>query len=405
MLAGRTIEAISAVRTREAIRTQGSSPYEGDDDPTLPLIARLTDDRPLLRDTLDDASQTAAVPPVAGHIELGLKAADSTFPLRCPVCRRRFRSLGDYCTEHRRLAVPTLFFSGPTTDPVLGRLLGGRYAVLEQIGQGSMGTVYRGVDAPGGRAVALKVLRPELTNDVAVEQRFLREASTLTKIAHPNLVQCHDYGVEPDRVAYMALELLPGCSLKAALRHRRLELWRTIQIADQVLRAVAAMHEAGVVHRDLKPSNIMIEHEDPNRDCVKLIDLGLARIMGPDVARLTVQGDVFGTPRYMSPEQAVGLTRAGYSADIYSFGIILWECLTGSPPFSGVSAVGVMRQHIAAPLPAFAPEDPHTRVPGALVSFLKNCLRKKPEDRPQCGTEALRAFRLAVTGLFPVTAP
>lgn len=334
-----------------------------------------------------------SAPPVhAGHVSLGLRDEAAGVPLACPICRRPFERLGDRCVADDRLAVPTTELDGRPGGAALGCLLGGKYALLGQLGRGGMGTVYWAIRAPTGTPVAVKVLRPELTSDFEAEQRFMREARALAEVVHPHLVACYDYGLGDDRMAYMALEFIQGQSLKSALK-TGLDAAQILTAAQQILEAMSAMHAAGVAHRDLKPSNIMLAARPDGQMFVKIIDFGLVRLIGPDVIRLTMRGDIFGTPKYMSPEQAAGDAQAGRPADVYSLGIMLWECLTGAPPFDGERPVFVMQQHMARPLPEFAlrPELVGC-VPDGVEGFVRQCLQKRPADRPQDGSAALDLF-------------
>lgn len=344
--------------------------------------------------TLSDWRSQADESPVvrADHVSLGLTDAAAGVPLSCPICRRAFVRLGDRCTDHDRLAVPDTELDAGKNGAALGLLLGGKYAVLGQLGRGGMGTVYWAIRAPTGQPVAVKVLRPELTSDFEAEQRFMREARALAEVIHPHLVACYDYGLGDNRVAYMALEFIPGQCLKQALVPG-LCLADILTAAQQILEAMGAMHDAGVVHRDLKPSNIMLAARPSGEMFVKIIDFGLARLIGPDVIRLTMRGDVFGTPMYMSPEQAAGTGTVGRPADVYSLGIVLWECLTGSPPFTGEQPVFVMQQHMARPLPDFVPRpEIAAAIPPGIEAFVRACLEKAPARRPADGAAALEAF-------------
>jgi eukaryotic-like serine/threonine-protein kinase len=350
--------------------------------------------------TLSDwRSQDDSAPVVhAGHVSLGLADEPAGVPLSCPVCRRAFERLGDRCQDHDRLAVPDSELTRKGAGPALGLLLGGKYALLAQLGRGGMGTVYWAIKAPTGRPVAVKVLRPELTSDFEAEQRFMREARALAEVIHPHLVSCYDYGLGDNRMAYMALEFIQGESLKDALL-TGLDAASILTMAQQILEAMTEMHAAGVVHRDLKPSNIMLAARPGAEVFVKIIDFGLARLIGPDVIRLTMRGDVFGTPTYMSPEQASGNAESGRPADVYSLGIVLWEALTGSPPFTGEQPVFVMQQHMARPLPDFVVRpDIADDVPPGIEPFLRACLQKDPAQRPQNGDAALEAFVAARWG-------
>ncbi len=350
--------------------------------------------------TLSDwRSQDEAAPVVhSGHVSLGLDDEVAGVPLSCPTCRRPFERLGDRCQLHDRLAVPDSELDAPGAGSALGLLLDGKYALLGQLGRGGMGTVYWAIKAPTGQPVAVKVLRPELTSDFEAEQRFMREARALAEVVHPHLVSCYDYGLGDNRMAYMALEFIQGASLKAALL-KGLGLDAILTIGQQILEAMSQMHAAGVVHRDLKPSNIMLAARTDSEVFVKIIDFGLARLIGPDVIRLTMRGDVFGTPIYMSPEQASGNAEVGRPADVYSLGIVLWEGLTGAPPFTGEQPVFIMQQHMSRPVPEFVPRpELAASIPAGMEAFLRWCLAKDPADRPQDGTAALEAFVAARWG-------
>ena len=251
----------------------------------------------------------------------------------------------------------------------------GRFQVLDLIGRGGMGDVYRARDTSLGRDLAIKVLPAELTRDARRVERFIKEARAASALNHPHLISIYEIGTEP--VHYIAMELVHGKTLRAILQSglpdRRSALDWLLQICD----AVAAAHDAGVVHRDIKPENLIIA----NDGYAKVLDFGVAKLKGDEVAAadeathgvLTEAGMMVGTSGYMSPEQARGL-RIDRRTDIFSFGCVTYECLTGTRAFDAPSAVERMHRVIRdepAPLTRGA-----TDVSPELASLVRKCLRK-----------------------------
>ncbi|MBF5046428.1 serine/threonine protein kinase [Aggregicoccus sp. 17bor-14] len=273
-------------------------------------------------------------------------------------------------------------------DPLVGLMLGD-YELQRCVGTGGMGLVYEGLQPLIGKRVAVKVLRPELANDAEQVARLLAEARAVNAIRHRGIIDIFGFGRLPDGRQYIVMEFLEGKALDARLAEAgRLPLEEALGIVDEVLAALGAAHDAGVVHRDLKPSNIFLVEQPDGSRYVKLLDFGLAK-RGEVPRGMTPQTRmdmVVGTPEYMAPEQARGQA-VGPMTDLYALGVLTFELVTGQLPFSGASAVDLLLQHVDAP-----PPRPSSLVPEltpALDAFVLQMLTKDPQQRP-ASAHALR---------------
>jgi serine/threonine-protein kinase len=268
-----------------------------------------------------------------------------------------------------------------------------RYHLREPLGSGGMSCVYRAYDPVLDREVAIKILPAELARDPVLRERFHEEARALGGVEHPSLIRIFAVGQEGP-VSYYSMELITGLSLKEVLAAAgRLTLAEAFAVLGQVLRALEAVHRAGIVHRDVKPGNIMLDSSGR----VVLMDFGLAR--RAERQDLTAAGAVLGTPEYMSPEQARG-EKADERSDLYSIGVVLYEMLAGRPPFGGKDTIEILRQHVQAPVPPLLAAAPGT--PPELGRIIERLLAKKPSERYPSVAELLADLgKLAPEGLQP----
>ncbi len=289
-------------------------------------------------------------------------------------------------------------------DPLVGQLFDQRYQVLERIGEGGMGAVYKARQLAMDRMVALKVILPGQQTDEVV-QRFNREMKTSSRLAHPNIVRVYDWGKTPDGAFFLAMELLLGESLRARLSRGPLSLETACHIALQMLKALAGAHAEQIVHRDLKPENIMLCTIAGEPDQVRILDFGIATFApGSEEpsARITATGILVGTPSYISPEQIGGETVDGRS-DLYSFGVLLYEMLTGRLPFEDAQRpLRVLQMHMTETPKAPSTVAPEAQIPAWADDFVLRLLSKYPEDRPASANAALGellAHTIATDGL------
>jgi eukaryotic-like serine/threonine-protein kinase len=270
-----------------------------------------------------------------------------------------------------------------SADAASGSLVGqqlGNYRILATLDAGGMGNVYRGEHTHLGRPAAIKLLHPELSTNDTLVQRFFNEAKAATAIRHPGIVEVYDFGYAQDGRAYIVMELLEGESLASRLRRGRF----TEEVAIQIMRSLAsvlkAAHAKGIVHRDLKPDNIFLVANDEELRA-KVLDFGVAKLAGllPAETRHTQTGVLMGTPLYMAPEQARSASSIDHRADLYSMGCILYELLTGSPPFVAVGAGEIIAMHMFS---AHQPlRERLVSVSPQLDSLLATLLAKDPDER------------------------
>lgn len=258
---------------------------------------------------------------------------------------------------------------------MIDQLLGGRYRLGEMIGTGGMADVYVAEDTRLARQVAVKVLRSDLARDPSFVARFRKEAFAAAGLNHPGIVAVYDSGEEP--APYIVMELISGHTLRELIhKGERIPLKRALEIGEGILAALEYSHERGIVHRDIKPANIMIT----NQGDVKVMDFGIARALADLGATLTNTWNVVGTAQYLSPEQALGEV-ADLRSDIYSTGCLLYEVLTGKPPFTGETPVSIAYQHVSGSL--ISPSSLVPELPAGVDLILKVALAKKAEDRYQ----------------------
>lgn len=278
---------------------------------------------------------------------------------------------------------------------MLGRdLLDGQLRVIAKIATGGMGSIYLAEQPSLRRKVAVKILHPELARRKDLVQRFHREAKATSLLTHPNIVRTYLYGEMPDNTLYLAMEFLEGCNLLQALRKEGpLSVARAVSVVAQIGAALDEAHGKGIIHRDLKSENIFLTTSGGMPDFPKVLDFGIATLRHGDeaAAALTAAGSVFGTPQYMSPEQARGRELDGRS-DLYSLGVILYEALTGVLPWDAKAPMDFITCHITEePLPMKA-RAPGVEVPREIEEVALRLLRKKPEDRYASGASLGRAL-------------
>lgn len=321
--------------------------------------------------------------------------------LHCPTCGRLFAADVKTCPEDgatlradATIAVPAL------RDPLAGRVLDEKYRLDERLGEGGMGTVYRATHLLIERPVAVKVLHPRFVEDEAAQERFRREARAAGRLQHTNAVTVTDFGRTADGFVYIVMELLEGRNLREVLAFESpLESRRAVALMLQVAAAVEAAHESGVIHRDLKPANIFIVQPKNAPPIVKVLDFGIAKLAADTVDEseqnaLTQTGVMIGTPRYMSPEQCDG-AHLKPASDVYSLGIILYEMLTGKPPFTGPSPLAVALQH-SSKTPQL-PTELVAHIPLELERVVLHALEKNPLNRPPDAGAFRRELHAAAT--------
>jgi serine/threonine protein kinase len=268
-------------------------------------------------------------------------------------------------------------------DPLLNRVLSERYRILKKLGEGGMGVVYLAEHVVIEKKIALKVLFPDLTRRSDLVQRFLQEAKSASRIGHENVIDITDFGQSPEGYVFIAMEYLVGQDLGQLLKASGPLPWPRAQpIVLQIVKALRAAHERGIVHRDMKPENVFVSPRDDGREFVKVLDFGIAKVLGLDeeAPRLTRTGMIFGTPEYMSPEQAQGQP-VDHRVDIYAVGCILYHMLTGEVPFKAESFMGILSKHMVE-----APIAPSTRNPAVepqVEALINRAMEKDPTRRFQ----------------------
>src|SRR3954453_9630402 len=266
-----------------------------------------------------------------------------------------------------------------------------RYELIAEIGRGGMGVVYRAYEAALDSTVALKLLAPELANQPGFVARLRREAISAARLRHPNIALLYEFG-QADDTAFLAMEYLPGRSLRQLLEAGPLPADRALGILDQIGQALDYAHSMGIVHRDVKPSNILVSPADQ----AMLIDFGLAEVS--ECSLLTSDSAVLGTPHYMAPEQAAG-RGAGERGDQYALAAVAYEMLTGVPPFHGRAATAVIHAHIYDLPPP--PTERCPALPIAVNAVLMRALAKQPHDRYPTLADFIAALRIALTPAAP----
>ena len=268
----------------------------------------------------------------------------------------------------------------PADDPLIGLVLSERYRILRKLGEGGMGTVYQAEHALIGKRIALKVLFPELTRRTDLVARFLQEAKSASRIGHENVIDISDFGQSPEGLVYIAMEYLEGHDLSQIIKAEGPQTWaRARPILMQIAKALRAAHEHGIIHRDMKPENVFLIQREGRPDFVKVLDFGIAKVVNVDDGgpRLTQAGMIFGTPEYMSPEQAQGQA-PDHRVDIYAVGCVMYHLLTGTVPFHADNFMGILTKHMLEPVVPPRQRAPELGIPADVEAV---CLRALEKDR------------------------
>jgi serine/threonine protein kinase len=310
----------------------------------------------------------------------------------CPSCGRSVVADAAFCGACGARLFPR---DSAPDDPLLGSLVAGGYRVLDVLGEGAMGKVYRAEQANLGRKVALKVMSPALVAKPEFVHRFQNEARAASSLNHPNIVRVYDFGSTADARPYLVMELLEGSDLEQLTREqaRPMPIARVVDIVVQVLSALEEAHSCGVVHRDLKPANVFVSPLRKGGDLVKVLDFGLAKLRARASAP---SGLVFGTPQYIAPEQARGEPSDARS-DLYSVGVMLFELVAGVPPFRGGDAETVLELQAFVDPPSLLAVAPERATP-ALARVVAKALAKSPSARYASAPDFTEALREAAIG-------
>lgn len=318
----------------------------------------------------------------------------------CSACGKQWNDETRFCSEDGQ---PLTDLPTEIKDPLIGKLLNRTYRIEAKLGQGGMGTVYRGRHIGIGDIVAIKLISPEQTQNSDILKRFRREAQVVRRLSHPNAVAVHDFNVTEDGLLFMVMEYVDGITLEQYLKEQSpLPPARALEILMPITAALDAAHNLGIIHRDLKPANLMLCKDTAGREQVKVLDFGTARISQPgdedpyrsSASVITHSGQLFGTPKYMSPEQAAEETITG-AADIYSLGVVLYQMLTGNVPFEGKNIIALLRHHLDTP-----PEPPSKRCADLneeIDNVVLKALEKKPENRYPTAKALAKALSAAVS--------
>ena len=279
-------------------------------------------------------------------------------------------------------------------DPLVGRVLDGRYEIQARIGEGGMGVVYRARQMSIDRTVAIKMLSPQMAADPNWVQRFYNEAKACSRLQHPNTIRMFDFGQTSDGRLFMTMELLEGISLRQAIVQGPMAYSRVLKILIQCCASLAEAHSIGIIHRDIKPDNVFLLTMGGAPDFVKLLDFSVAKLLQEGGDRMSTQaGVVFGTPQYMSPEQGRGLPLDA-RADLYGLGILAYEMLTGNLPFHDDHPMQVIQMQLHAQVPPMSPS-----TPPIVQAIVRRALEKDALRRFQSAGEMMSHCQAALTEL------
>jgi eukaryotic-like serine/threonine-protein kinase len=298
----------------------------------------------------------------------------------CLACDQKYPEDMDLCPIDGQILVPL------GKDRLIGTVIEDRYRVEALVGRGSMGAVYRAIQQPIGREVALKVLLHHLGDDTDAIKRFHREAKAASRLNHQHITTVYDFGVMPDGQPYLVMDFLKGVNLEELIAKKdHLTIEELHPIIKQVCEALGEAHRQGVIHRDVKPENIVLVEKDGSSNFVKVVDFGVAKfIQDPEgsMGRLTKTGNLCGSPAYMSPEQCQSKP-IDHRCDIYAMGVVLFESLTGTLPFLAPDLMQLMFMHVTERAPLLSETRPDLPFSPAIVRVVNKALSKEPNDRQQ----------------------